>query len=330
MYNLSIKQIDAFTAKPFCGNPAGVINEADLLTPELMQQIAGEMNLSETGFISTNHTADSKYRINFFTPTHEVDMSGHVTIAACFSLIEDGYIELGPGVTSVSIQTKNGPVSLDVYFTPRDEYPLEESDQEDVITLTGKNQGKLKKIMLNQTIKELKTSSVPIHDIARILGVEKSEIVNTGLPLEIVSSGLDQLMIPINRKETILDLKPDLIKLGMMNRTYNIDTNHIFTTDTFHQDCISYARHFAPAVGMWEDPATGTAAAGLGTYLRRHGIISSGNMIMEQGKDIDALARIMVEVDSSTEDNNTVRIGGLAVTSITRSIKVDNQKILVV
>ncbi len=329
MYHLSIKQIDAFSTKPFCGNPAGVINQADMLAPEMMQQIAGEMNLSETGFIRMSTGTESDYRINFFTPTHEVDMSGHVTIAACYSLIEDGYIQLEPGITQVSFETRKGPVTLDVLFIPSESYLREDTEEEEVIKLSGNNNGNLKKIMLNQNIRDYRISPVPVEDIARILGIEKSEILGSGLPLEIVSSGLDQLMVPVNRKETILELKPDLIKLNLMNRMYQIDTNHIFTTDTFNQECISYARHFAPAVGMWEDPATGTAAAGLGTYLKRHGIISSGTMVMEQGKERDALARILVEIDESPENTSSVRIGGLAVTSITRNINIDHQKILI-
>ena len=106
-----------------------------------------------------------------------------------------------------------------------------------------------------------------------------------------------------------------------------IHTNHIFTLDTFHDDCASYARHFAPAVGLWEDPGTGTAAAGLGTYLLRHGIITHGTMVMEQGKERDGLARILVEIDDTGGDAHSARIGGVAVTSISRSIEVRDGEI---
>lgn len=57
-------------------------------------------------------------------------------------------------------------------------------------------------------------------------------------------------MIPIRSKDTILELNPDLINLGLSNRKHGIRANHIFSTDTFSEDCVTYSRHFAPAVGM--------------------------------------------------------------------------------
>ena len=88
-------------------------------------------------------------------------------------------------------------------------------------------------------------------------------------------------------------------------------------------------RHFAPALGMWEDPASGTAAAGLVSYLLRHGVVTSGNMIIEQGKEIDSLARILVETPTPRTRSGEMRIGGLAVTSITRRIAIENGELVV-
>jgi len=81
---------------------------------------------------------------------------------------------------------------------------------------------------------------------------------------------------------------------------------------------------------MWEDPGTGTAAAGLGNYLLRHGIVTSGEMIMEQGNDSSSLARIFVEVEESMLDEGSARIGGLAATSITREISLENGSMVVI
>jgi PhzF family phenazine biosynthesis protein len=124
-------------------------------------------------------------------------------------------------------------------------------------------------------------------------------------------------------------MNPDLIKLGLINRTYGIHTNHVFAVDTYSADCVAYMRHFAPVLGMWEDPASGTAAAGLVSYLLRHGVVTSGSMIIEQGKEIDNLARILVETADSDDPTATMRIGGLAVTSITRRIGIENGALVV-
>ncbi|MBN2184504.1 MAG: PhzF family phenazine biosynthesis protein [Candidatus Krumholzibacteriota bacterium] len=325
MPELKIKQVDAFTSKPFCGNPAGVISDADELTSDDMLKIAGEMNLAETAFIMMPSSADALFKIRYFTPSEEVDLSGHATIACCYALIEDKKITLRNGVTSVGFETNVGNITVDIYFS-FGERPDGPGDYINIDTING--DGWLQKIMMRQRISDFRTSTVPLDILTEILGLETGDILGTGLPVEIISTGLLQLMIPIKRKETIQELNPDLIKLGLMNKKYGIDTNHIFTVDTYNEESVTYSRHFAPALGMWEDPATGTAAAGLATYLIRHGIINSGSMIMEQGKEVESQARILVEMNSN-DGNEAVQVGGLAVTSIVRKLTIGNDTIII-
>ena len=90
MQSLVMKHVDVFTTNPFGGNPAGVISEADALSSEIMLAIAGEMNLSETTFVTLPSTDEALFRIRFFTPSEEVNLSGHAIIASCYALIEDG------------------------------------------------------------------------------------------------------------------------------------------------------------------------------------------------------------------------------------------------
>jgi PhzF family phenazine biosynthesis protein len=327
MRNLVVKQVDAFTTHPFGGNPAGIITNGDGLHSDEMMKIAAEMNLSETAIVTMPESLDTDFRVRFFTPSEEVDLSGHVLIAATWALLEDGRIQVHNGVTTVNMGTNAGRIAVDLTFYSTDS-PETGSDR--VALRNGLACGELHRIMMHQTIKDHSPASIPVAEIAGILGIDPSEISGTGLPMEIISTGLDQLMVPVKSKETILDLNPDLIKLGLSNKKNGIHTNHIFSTDTFSEDCASYSRHFAPAVGMWEDPGTGTAAAGLGNYLLRHGIVTSGEMIMEQGNDSSNLARILVEVDESTLHEGSTRIGGLAATSISREISLESGTVTVV
>ena len=78
---LEVYFVDSFTSRVFGGNPAGVVFHEDELTPDLMQKIAAENNLSETAFI---HTSNNN-RIKFFTPELEVDLCGHATLASAFT-----------------------------------------------------------------------------------------------------------------------------------------------------------------------------------------------------------------------------------------------------
>ena len=329
MQQLTIKQVDSFTTEPFSGNPAGVITDASGLTPELMQKIAAEMSMSETSFVSAPSSGEATFRICFFTPSDQVDMSGHVLVAATYALIEDERIKLYDGITRVIFQTRAGNLPVDIHFRlegstqPHDGainggMPLEFPD--------GQN-GLLEKIVINQKVYDYRRSTIPIEEIATILGIQTGEITRTGLPVEIISTGLDQLMVPIENKETILDMHPDMIKLNLLNKKFGIDTNHIFTLDTFNSEAATYSRHFAPKLGMWEDAATGTAAAGLGLYLKRHGAVAMNTMLMEQGREENSLAQILVQLDESEQDLDVAQIGGLAVTSITRTLEIKSGEV---
>ena len=326
MRKISIKQVDAFTTRPFGGNPAGVITDGDGLQPDEMMKIAGEMNLSETAFVTLPESDGTIARIRFFTPSNEVDLSGHVVIAAAWALAEEGKIPLGDGVTTVEFGTNAGNIPVDLHFYSTDS---PETGEDRVALRTASACGELHRIMMRQSISEYRQSDVPPEEIAAILGIDPGEITGTGMPMEVISAGLEQLMIPIARKETIMEMHPDLIKLGLMNKKRGIETNHVFSMDTYDEDCVSYARHFAPAVGMWEDPGTGTASAGLATYLMRHGVVTSGRMTMEQGNSVESLARIIVEAEESMLDAGSVRIGGLAITSITRDITLEAGQVII-
>jgi predicted PhzF superfamily epimerase YddE/YHI9 len=108
MKNISIAVIDAFTDKPFSGNPAGVCLLEDPLTKEQMQSIAMEMNLSETAFVEK--TSDQGFfSLRWFTPTLEIDLCGHATLASSFWMLQRGWAN--PGET-IHFRTKSGELRV--------------------------------------------------------------------------------------------------------------------------------------------------------------------------------------------------------------------------
>src|SRR5213595_126965 len=95
MPEIRIKVVDAFTDRPLAGNPAGVVTNAEGLDERTMRAIAREVNLSETAYVTPSDTAD--FRVRFFTPTTEIPLAGHPTIATMHALVEEGRIALqGP------------------------------------------------------------------------------------------------------------------------------------------------------------------------------------------------------------------------------------------
>ena len=334
MKELTIKCVDAFTTKSFAGNPAGVITGADKLTSQQMQFVASQMimNIIEYGFVRAPHAKGATFAVRYFTPKIELGCSGHVTIATCFSLIEDGLISLSNGVTRVVFETGSGLVPLDIHFRtgPPSIEELESNAQNATLSADSATSGRLEKIMMHQPVQQFRENNVPIEDLAKVLGIERSDIADSDLPVTISKADVDWLIIPIKRKETILDMHPDLIRLAALNKEYGIKTNHIFSTDTFDPECVSYARHFGPAMGLWEDPATAMAAGGLGIYLVDQGVVGSGSMTMEQGNESSSLARLHVEIDKTGEQVSAVRVGGLAATSLKKTMRLEKNEVILV
>ena len=103
----TITQVDAFTARPFSGNPAGVCVLPQPADERWMQNVANEMNLAETSFL---HPESDGYRLRWFTPAVEVDLCGHGTLAAAHILYESGVLERGK---QARFYTKSGLLTAD-------------------------------------------------------------------------------------------------------------------------------------------------------------------------------------------------------------------------
>ena len=99
---MTIYTVDAFTDKPFAGNPAGVCIMEHSAFEEWMQNVAMEMNLAETAFL---YPTDGVYTLRWFTPTVEVDLCGHATLASAHMLYELGTV---PSDHPISFQTRSG------------------------------------------------------------------------------------------------------------------------------------------------------------------------------------------------------------------------------
>jgi trans-2,3-dihydro-3-hydroxyanthranilate isomerase len=323
MRTYTIKNVDVFTNSPFSGYPTAVITSAEGLTDKEMQKIAEEISLMEVVYITASGIGKSPFRIRFFTQSNEIDISGHSMIGACFALIEEGRIKLNDGITKVYIETNNGDIPIDIYYRREGELDSESgADKNDQVRIN--NEGVLEKIMIKQTVKGHKLSEIKPEKIAEVLEIDTNEILSTGFPIEEVDTGLHHLLIPIKNLETIKNAKPDLIKLLIINRKYEIQITDIFSLDTSN-DCIAQTRHFAPAIGLLEAEASGMSSVAIGSYLARHGVQTNESMCFRQGNNPDSLSTVFWEIDKSSGDLNSVYVGGLAVTSIERKIEIDSK-----
>lgn len=125
--SLSLFQVDAFTNRPFTGNPAAVCLLDEPHEPTWMQEVAREMNLAETAFV---HKQADGYRLRWFTPAVEVDLCGHATLASAHVLWEQGYL---PIEEQARFHTKSGLLTaerrgswIELNFPTKPEEPVED------------------------------------------------------------------------------------------------------------------------------------------------------------------------------------------------------------
>jgi len=276
---IEIYQIDAFTDKPFGGNPAGVTLSNDLSKDE-MQLIAKEMNLAETAFLSRSDKAD--YNLRWFTPTVEVKLCGHATIASLHFLNEKKLIKN----SSVKFETFSGILSCGI---------------------------KDGKYFMQIPIFNMKEYDGNKEEILEALGIKKTEIEDSS-PFILLENGY--LYIRIKKLETLKNIKPDfksLLRLSNENKPFDCVT--VFTTETIDKDSFANLRFFAPFYGIDEDPVTGSANGPLLLVLKRLGLIKDSDVeisvTFEQGDFMNRRGRVTVTYNGKSND---LYISGNAVT----------------
>lgn len=289
---LDIFHVDTFTDTPFGGNPASVVLGADRLEEKMFHKIAREMNTRETVFVMNSDVA--KFRFRYLTPKSEIVFSGHPTIAAFHALLREGLIEAIKEVTMVSLETKAGILNVDIVKN--------EAAGRDEIQITHKKPAFLETYDPKEYLKALGLSLADYH---------------SPNPIQTVSTGTPHLMLPVSTMRSLDRIKPDWDKLKALQKNSDYVSMSVFTRDTRDPTSDAQVRHFAPALGVYEDPVSGSAAGCLGSYLIRYGLMEPTrpvtSIVIEQGHYVDRPGRIFVEVRGNQEQIEQVKVSGTGV-----------------
>ena len=277
---------DAFTARPFSGNQAGVVPLGTGPFPEeaLMRALAGELKHSETAFV--RRTGEQSFHIRYFTPAEEVDLCGHATIAAFTVLRQTGEIPAG----RYALHTRSGDlaVSVEPEAVWMDMAPPEEGR-----SFSREEQAEL-------------------YAAYGLTLADRPE----GLEPQAVSTGLLDILLPV-RDVTVLDrARQDEAEVCRLSERYGVVGVHMFCPKAERLWEGAYCRNFAPLYAIPEEAATGTSNGALTFYLYRRGLISPGTensflQGMTMGKPSEILSRLSEESGAVR-----VRIGGRAVLTL--------------
>lgn len=295
--SLKFYQADVFTDQPFGGNPVAVIPDAAGLTDQELQQIAREMNLSETVFVlpPTDPVAVAKVRI--FTPTQEIPFAGHPIVGAFFVLGTLGRVALKEPITRLLYECNIGLFPVEVHVLKRE----------------------LARVVMSQPQPQFLGAIEQVTDIfevANVLGLAKGVITGTKLPVEVVSTGLPVMIVPVRTLTAVRSIVPNAAAIIDLCGRYGANGMMVFTTMTVEESSTVHTRMFASPIGVLEDPATGSASGALGAYLVQYGVVEVGpatQIIAEQGYEVERPSRIVIEVESDDDIIQGVKVGGQAV-----------------
>ncbi len=291
MRTLHFKHVDVFTSTPLQGNGLIVFPDAADLTGEEMQKIAREFNLSETTFVSNPTSPEANYKMRIFTPGLELPFAGHPSVGTAYVLAKEGKrFPLTSPITHVKQEIGIGILPLEIQYDGRE------------VGMVEMTQGTPK---IGRKVDDL-------QKLADILRIGVKDIEATTLPPQISSTGVNQLMVPVNALKTVASLKPDLNGLLDFMKEMECEAGvYIFTHETIDKAADIHARFFAPDVGVAEDPATGSAAGALGAYLAENQGLphQDGKFIVEQGIEIGRPSIIHVQIQKS-EKGLIVKVGG--------------------
>lgn len=285
---------DVFTESAFGGNQLAVFPEAEGLAVRRMQQVARELNLSETVFVRPPKDPAHHFDLRIFTPRMEVPFAGHPTIGSALVLASIGAIELRTDETVVVLGEGVGAVEVRIrseFGQPKD--------------------ARFTAAMLP----EFGPPPPSPEALARMLSLEPADLLLETRPPVAVSCGLPFLFIPLRSLAAVSRAQLRLQDWQELLAAYWAPHVYLFAPEAELAGCDIHARMFAPACGVPEDPATGSAAAALAGLLavRSPEIDGTLRWVIEQGLEIGRPSIIEVEADKAKGEVVAVRVGGSAV-----------------
>jgi len=293
--SVPVVQVDAFTARPFSGNPAGVVLDADELSTLDMQRIAAEMNVSETAFLSRAAGPGSGPRLRWLTPTgHEVAFCGHATVATVHALRESG----GLRENRITFETVGGPLAVQVELGARVMIWLEPA---------------------------LPRCSGFTGELGYVLAALGIATLGGWAPPALTSEG--DLLVPMPALAPLRRLAPDLGALSRTAAAGKLRGICAVALEGVDPSSKTHSRFFAPHLGVGEDPVTGSVHAALPVWLRQAGHLAGDGevirFIAEQGDGLGRPGRLTVELCVERGRPARVRVGGEAVTTLTGRLRLD-------
>jgi trans-2,3-dihydro-3-hydroxyanthranilate isomerase len=285
---------DVFTDRIFGGNPVAVFPEGSGIEPAQMQRVARELNLSETVFVSPADTQAGTRRVRIFTPQQEVPFAGHPTLGAAFVLATTGALEMTGDDTRIVLEEGVGPVPVRIESRAGVPVRLE---------------------LQAAKLPEAGPPAPPLGEIAAALSLAAEEVLDGADAPKAFSCGLPFLFVTLRSLSALG--RAQLAHDGWQRSIAGHWAPNVFLftreVDTPATDL--RARMFAPAHGVSEDPATGSAVAALAGVLAPLDPREDARLQLQidQGVELGRPSRLQLNFVKRAGEVAEVRVSGSAV-----------------
>ncbi len=284
---------DVFTDRRFGGNQLAIFPDAAGLATGMMQQIAREIGFAETTFVMPAERADTDVRMRIFTPATEMPMAGHPVIGSTFARARERRITTGRDHWVFGL--KIGPLPVELEWKG----------------------SALSFVRMTQRLPEF-GPTFNAADVAPALGLPEAAIRATNLPIQQVSCGVPFVMVPVATRADVDRAFPDARAFNALAEKSGQEhfSVYLFSTERGEDAATVYTRMFAPGLGVYEDPATGSASGPLGCYLVKHSVIGERDataILNLQGMTLGRPSWIHITIDLAEGAISRVRVGGTSV-----------------
>ncbi|MDB5985627.1 MAG: phenazine biosynthesis protein PhzF family [Nevskia sp.] len=285
---------DVFTEHRFGGNPLAVFPHGSGLDSATMQAVARELNLSETVFVLPPDDPAHTCRLRIFTPTVELPFAGHPTVGSAFLLASDGFIKLSGGDTRIVFEEGVGAVP---------------------VTISQRAGAPLFAQFTTARLPSFGSEAPSIDALAAVLSLQPDDVLDGRFAPQVASCGVPFLMVGLRGRAALRRARFDLGRSETLLSGFAVAEFFAFTLQPETANVDVSARMFAPAIGVVEDPATGSAAAALAGYLALRDARTSTTLRwrVEQGVDMGRPSLIELEADKQGDAISAIRVGGASV-----------------
>lgn len=307
--------VDVFADGPLAGNPLAVFPEANGLTDAEMQAIARELHLSETTFVLPPTDPAAAYRVRIFTPVRELPFAGHPLVGTPWVMAYEGKVGLRAPRTELRHQVGIGTLPVTLETEPDPEAP-------------GGARLRVTRVVMTQGVPRFgrELGDADRAALAAALHLPPGAVGLPGLPPQVVSTGLEHLLVPLDSPKAVASLNPDLAATGRLTERLGVIGVYAFalaqqSATAPAAAAEARARFFGPSAGVNEDPATGSAGGPLGAYLSARGRLPGGRLTVRQGIEMGQPSRLEVEAEEGDAGGGAViRVAGRVVPLINGTI----------